>query len=48
MFKAYVNRMHATNQQGKDNADKDLMLFTKSLMSAMYDSTSDIVIGKAE
>lgn len=43
MFKSYVTRMHATKQEAKDKADADILLFTKSLMIAMYDATSKIV-----
>ena len=43
MFKAYVTRMHATKQDAKDKADDDLLLFTKALMVAMYETTTDLV-----
>ena len=43
MFKAYVTRMHTTKQEFKDKADADLLLFTKSLMAAMYKETTDLV-----
>ena len=43
MFKSYCNRMNATKQEDKDTADKDLLLFTKSLMSAMYDAAGSII-----
>jgi len=43
MFKSYVTRMHAYKQEAKDKADADLLLFTKSLMAAMYKETTDIV-----
>ncbi len=43
MFKSYVTRMHVTKQEAKDKADADLMLFTKSLMAAMYKETYEIV-----
>jgi len=43
MFKAYCNRMNATKQDAKDKADADLLLFTKSLMAAMYDAAGDII-----
>ncbi len=43
MFKSYVTRMHAYKQEAKDKADADLLLFTKSLMAAMYKETTNIV-----
>ena len=43
MFKAYCNRMNATKQDAKDKADADLLLFTKSLMAAMYDAAGNII-----
>jgi len=43
MFKSYVIRMHTTKQETKDKADADLLLFTKSLMAAMYKETTDLV-----
>ena len=43
MFKAYVTRMHTTKQESKDKADADLLLFTKSLMAAMYAEATNIV-----
>lgn len=43
MFKAYCTRMHSTKQGAKDKADQDLLIFTKSLMGAMYDSASEII-----
>jgi len=48
MFKAYVTRMHAYKQDDKDKADADILLFTKSLMVAMYDATSKIVEERGE
>jgi len=48
MFKAYVTRMHAYKQDDKDKADADILLFTKSLMIAMYDATSKIVEERGE
>ena len=48
MFKAYCSRMHSTKQGAKDKADADLMLFTKSLMSAMYDAAGSIIDGRNE
>lgn len=48
MFKAYCSRMHSTKQGAKDKADADLMLFTKSLMSAMYEAAGEIVDGRNE
>ena len=43
MFKSYCNRMNATKQDAKDKADADLLLFTKSLMAAMYVAAGDII-----
>ena len=43
MFKSYCNRMNATKQDAKDKADADLLLFTKSLMAAMYGAAADII-----
>ena len=43
MFKSYVTRMHTTKQEFKDKADADLLLFAKSLMSAMYIETTELV-----
>ena len=43
MFKAYLNRMNATKQDSKDKADQDLLIFTKSLMSAMYEAGYNII-----
>jgi hypothetical protein len=48
MFKAYVTRIHSTKQDAKDTADAALMLFTKSLMVAMYDATSKIIEERSE
>ena len=48
MFKAYLNRMNATKQDAKNKADADLLLFTKSLMAAMYDAAGSIVDGRNE
>jgi hypothetical protein len=48
MFKSYCNRMNATKQEDKDTADKDLLLFTKSLMSAMYDAAGSIIDNRNE
>jgi hypothetical protein len=48
MFKSYCNRMNATKQEDKDTADKDLLLFTKSLMSAMYDAAGGIIDSRNE
>jgi hypothetical protein len=46
MFKSYVTRMHATKQEKIDEADKDLLIFTKGLMAAMYEATNEIVINR--
>jgi hypothetical protein len=43
MFKSYCKRMHTTRQESKDKADADLMLFTKALMAAMYQKTTELV-----
>jgi len=43
MFKSYVIRMHSNKQETKDNADKDLLTFSKGLMAAMYQSTVELV-----
>jgi hypothetical protein len=48
MFKAYCNRVHSNKKDVKEQADKDLLIFTKSLMSAMYIAAEDIVIGRNE
>ena len=48
MFKSYCNRMNATKQEDKDTADKDLLLFTKSLMSAMYEAAGSIIDSRNE
>jgi hypothetical protein len=44
MFKSYCKRMHSTKKGAKEEADADLLLFTKSLMSAMYIAAEDIII----
>ena len=46
MFKSYVTRMHATKQEKIDEADKDLLIFSKGLMAAMYEATNEIVINR--
>ena len=48
MFKSYCNRMNATKQEDKDNADKDLLIFTKSMMAAMYEAATEIIIERSE
>jgi hypothetical protein len=48
MFKSYCRRMHSTKKGAKEEADADLLIFTKSLMSAMYIAAEDIVIGRNE
>jgi hypothetical protein len=48
MFKSYCNRMNATKQEDKDTADKDLLIFTKGLMAAMYEATIEIIIERSE
>ena len=42
MFKAYCRFMHNTKLP-KEQAEKDLLLMTKSLMSDMYDVAREIV-----
>jgi len=48
MFKSYCNRMNATKQFDKDDADKDLLIFTKGLMAAMYEAATKIIIERGE
>ncbi len=48
MFKSYCKRMHSTKKSDKENADADLLLFTKALMASMYTAAEDIVIGRNE
>ncbi len=43
MFKSYVTNMHSTKKETKDKADANLLLFTKALMSAMYETTTNLV-----
>ena len=43
MFKAYCTRMHSTKPGAKEEADKDLLIFSKGLMAAMYTVAEDIV-----
>jgi len=43
MFKSYVKCMHSYKQEAKDKADADLMLFTKALMAAMYQKSTELV-----
>jgi F0F1-type ATP synthase gamma subunit len=43
MFKSYVTKMNATKQADKDQADADLLIFTKALMGAMYQTTVELV-----
>ena len=43
MFKEYCKRMHSTKQSDKDDADKDLLIFTKGLMGAMYEAATEII-----
>jgi hypothetical protein len=35
--------MHAYKQEAKDKADADLLLFTKALMAAMYQKSTELV-----
>jgi hypothetical protein len=44
MFKSYCTRVHSNKKDVKEQADKDLLIFTKSLMSAMYAAAEDIII----
>jgi hypothetical protein len=44
MFKSYCARMHSYKQEAKDEAERDLLIFTKGLMGAMYEAATDIVI----
>jgi hypothetical protein len=44
MFKSYCTRVHSNKKDVKEQADKDLLIFTKSLMSAMYTAAEDIII----
>jgi len=48
MFKAYCTRMHNTKANAKEQADHDLIIFTKSLMQSMYEAAGDIVDGRNE
>ena len=48
MFKAYCTRMHSTKANAKEQADHDLIIFTKSLMQSMYEAAGDIVDGRNE
>jgi hypothetical protein len=48
MFKSYCKLMHSTKPGDKENADKDLLIFTKSLMNAMYESAGEIIDGRNE
>lgn len=43
MFKAYCTRMHSTKPGAKEEADKDLLIFSKGLMAAMYTVAEDII-----
>jgi hypothetical protein len=43
MFKAYCKRMHSTKKDAKEEASAALLIFTKSLMSAMYIAAQDII-----
>jgi hypothetical protein len=48
MFKSYCKRMHSTKKDVKEEADADLLIFTKSLMSAMYIAAENIAIDMNE
>ena len=48
MFKSYCKRIHSTKKGAKEEADADLLIFTKSLMSAMYTQASEIVAERSE
>jgi hypothetical protein len=43
MFKAYCSRVHSTKPGAKEEADKDLLIFSKGLMAAMYTVAEDII-----
>jgi hypothetical protein len=43
MFKSYCKRMHSTKPSAKEEADKDLLIFSKGLMAAMYTVAEDII-----
>jgi hypothetical protein len=43
MFKAYCKRVHTIEVNAKFDADKDLLVFTKGLMAAMYTVAEDII-----
>ena len=44
MFKAYCSRVHSTKPGAKEEADKDLLIFSKGLMAAMYTVAEDIIV----
>ena len=48
MFKAYCTRMHGTKSNICNQADHNLIIFTKSLMQSMYEAAGDIVDGRNE
>ena len=48
MFKSYCTRMHGTKSNICNQADHDLMIFTRSLMQSMYEAAGDIVDGRNE
>ncbi len=48
MFKAYCKRNHSTKLGAKEEADADLLLFTKALMRAMYTEAWNIVAERSE
>jgi hypothetical protein len=48
MFKAYCKRVHTINLNQKFEAEKDLLIFTKGLMAAMYTVAEDIIVERNE
>jgi hypothetical protein len=48
MFKSYCKLMHSAKKSSKEEADADLLIFTKSLMSAMYVAAESIVAERGE
>jgi hypothetical protein len=48
MFKAYCKRVHSTKPGDKEEADKDLLIFSKGLMAAMYTNAEEIITERGE
>jgi hypothetical protein len=48
MFKAYCKRVHSTKLGDKEEADKDLLIFSKGLMAAMYTNAEEIITERGE